>query len=501
MSSRVDPRLSWLLGGVLFVLLATANGAGYRYGVSDQAFYIPAVERHLAGDAFPRDETLIDGQARLILTDETLAAAARATGLPLDVLFLAAYLTSLALIWSAVVLIGRRLYHSGWLVAALGAALTLRHQIPRTSVNSLEPYFHPRVLAFGLGALATAALLRGRRWTAVALVGVAALLHVTTAVWFAIVIGVALMWLDVRWRRAGIAVIALAAAAAAAILVTGGASGAFEPMDDTWLQAVASKDTLFASQWPLWAWAANLALPALLWAAHLRRGRLGTATPEESALVRGVLALVALFLLTLPAVALRLALPVQLQISRVFWIVEFLAVVTLLALVPRGRAPVWVAAGLLAISAGRGAYIMTIERPERALFAMRLDESPWQDAMRWLRQQPRDTHVLADPGHAWRHGTSVRVSAGRDVFLEDVKDSAIAIYSRDVALRYLERVAAVGDFSALTAARARELAARYDLDYLVSETDLDLPVAYRNEQFRVYALARSSGGDGGNGGQ
>src|SRR5207342_2284543 len=26
---------------VAFVLVATANGAGYRYGVSDQAFYIP----------------------------------------------------------------------------------------------------------------------------------------------------------------------------------------------------------------------------------------------------------------------------------------------------------------------------------------------------------------------------------------------------------------------------------------------------------------------------
>ena len=32
-----------LLGLVVFVLLATANGAGYRYGASDQAAYIPTV--------------------------------------------------------------------------------------------------------------------------------------------------------------------------------------------------------------------------------------------------------------------------------------------------------------------------------------------------------------------------------------------------------------------------------------------------------------------------
>ena len=96
--------------------------------------------------------------------------------------------------------------------------------------------------------------------------------------------------------------------------------------------------------------------------------------------------------------------------------------------------------------------------------------------------------MLADPGHAWKYGTSVRVSASRDVFLEDVKDSALAIYSRDVAARVVERAAAVGDFSQLTAERSRELAARYELDYLVTTADLDLPLAYRNSDFRIYSL-------------
>ena len=40
---------------VAFVLLATLNSAGYRYGASDQAFYIPAVLRHLDPALFPRD--------------------------------------------------------------------------------------------------------------------------------------------------------------------------------------------------------------------------------------------------------------------------------------------------------------------------------------------------------------------------------------------------------------------------------------------------------------
>jgi len=96
--------------------------------------------------------------------------------------------------------------------------------------------------------------------------------------------------------------------------------------------------------------------------------------------------------------------------------------------------------------------------------------------------------VLADPGHAWKYGTSVRVSAGRDVLLEEVKDSALAIYSRDVAVRFVERTTALGDFGALNADHALALARRYDLDYLVTEAELPLPLTYQNDQFRVYSL-------------
>ena len=61
----------------VFVLLATMNAAGYRYGASDQAFYIPAVLRHLDPALFPQDRTVIDGQSRLIVVDEILAEEPR----------------------------------------------------------------------------------------------------------------------------------------------------------------------------------------------------------------------------------------------------------------------------------------------------------------------------------------------------------------------------------------------------------------------------------------
>ena len=489
---------TWIFTGVIFAVLATANAAGYRYGVSDQAFYIPVVVRALEPGAFPRDASLIDAQGRLMLVDELVASAVRYTGWPIEGFFLAGYLLSLGLLWAGIVLIGTRIYRSPWAIVALGAAMTLRHRIPRTSANSFEPYFHPRMLAFGVGLLAVSALLRRRMWLAIVLLPICAVLHITTAMWFAVMIGVALAVMDARYRRLAYA----GAAAAAAVLIWAATAGPLQAavvrMDAPWLQAVASKDSLFATDWPIWAWAANLALPAILWAAYRWRAQRGVATDEQWALAWGATALVALFLVTLPPVAAGFSLAVQFQISRVFWLVDFVATAFAIGVITDSptqvgrtftpRRAIIAAAILLAFSAGRGAYVMRVERPERALFEMRIPDSPWQEAMRWLSWHPRSTHVLADPGHAWKYGTSVRVSAEKDVFIEEVKDTALAIYSRDVGVRFVDRTRALGDFGTLDAERARALARQYDLDFLVTEGTVALPVVFRNEQFRIYSL-------------
>ena len=78
-----------------FVLLATLNSAGYRYGASDQAFYIPAALARLDPSLFPRDKPLIESQAKLTRIDETMAAAVRATGVSVPVLSFALYVLSL----------------------------------------------------------------------------------------------------------------------------------------------------------------------------------------------------------------------------------------------------------------------------------------------------------------------------------------------------------------------------------------------------------------------
>jgi hypothetical protein len=147
-----------------------------------------------------------------------------------------------------------------------------------------------------------------------------------------------------------------------------------------------------------------------------------------------------------------------------------------------------VACALIGLAAARGAWVMWVEHPGRPVLQVGLPHDDWQDAMDWLRRQPAGTHVLADPSHAWREATSVRVAAGRDVYLEEVKDKAMAMYSRRVAMRVAERSVAMPDFNGLTPASAVALAERFGLDVLVTERALDLPLAYRNARFSIYRL-------------
>jgi hypothetical protein len=484
----------------IFFVLATANGAGYRFGVSDQAAYVPAVMLAENPAAFPHDASVIRAHAQFFVIDDLLGWIGRTTGAGLEVRFFAAYLLAMAVLFAGVLVVGSSVYGSirdrprvttWWLMLALAATVTLRHHIPRTSTNSLEPYFHPRLLAFGLGVIAVAAFLRQRNAIAVTLVGVAALCHTTTALWFAVLIGMALVIVDKRWRvPAGVACVSTLGIVAWAMAV-GPLQSSAATMDPLWIEALAGRNFIFANEWPLWAWVANLGLLAALWGAHIVRVKRGTATVRDAGLVWGATALVAVFLVTLPFVMTHVALAVQFQFSRVFWVVDFLLALYAIAAVGESMRQMQMATlalVLLAASAARATYIMWSEHPERALFQMSLPSSPWMDAMHWLAGQPLNVQVMAPPDHAFRYGVSVRVGAGRDVLLEDFKDSADAMYSRPLAERTVERRKALADFASLTAVSAHTLAARYGVDFLVTEGTLALPEVYRNSQFRIYAL-------------
>ena len=486
------------IGAVVFCVLVLLNVGGYRFGVSDQAFYVPVVLHGLDPGLYPHDASLMAAQDRFLLFDDWLAPFLHVTGVSVPVAFLIAYGLTLVLLYGAAVRVGRALCGTWWGVAGLVFGLTLRHQVPDTGANTLESYFHPRLLAFAIGLSAVGVFLRGRTWPALVIVGLAFCVHPTTAGWFAIWIGTAALISDRQWRGPLVG-LAVTSVTVAALAVAGPLRNQLAVMDAAWVDLVAVKDYLIAAEWPWLTWIGNLVLAAIIASIYRYRRALGVVSPRETGLVIGCGVLLALFLLSVPLSAARVALAVQMQFSRIFWLLDVFAscyVVWLLVesplwshvpvFWPRARRAVVVA--LAAVAVARGSYVMLVERAGQPLVRAGLATTDWTRVMTWAATQPVGTHFLADPSHASRYGSSVRVASGRDVYLEETKDIAIAIYSSAVALEITRRLADLGDFATLDAGRAISLADRYDLDYLIIDRFMDLPVAHQRGDFSVYAL-------------
>jgi hypothetical protein len=496
MSTPSVTRAAYVLAALLgFSLLATANAGGYRYGVSDQAFYVPAISLGADPTRFPADRGVFEPQMRLWLGDEILGTLVRATGVPLPVLFAGLYLLTMAALVAGATAFARALGCRWEAVALMLVIMTLRHRIPKTGANSLEGYMHPRMLAFALGLAALAALVRLRWGPALLWTLAAAVVHTSTAIWFGLAIGAAFVW---QWpARRGL----LGAAGALALLGPGAAAsllpGLLPTMDAEWLGVLADRDYLFSLDWPAYAWALNVGSVALLAWLLAHRQRAGTASPGEAGLLAGVLALVVIFVGTLPATAAHVALAITLQANRVFWLIDVsLAAVgawwlaeELPRLTGRRGLVALVFAAVTAFSVARGVYVLRVETT-RPLVEIDLPATPWTETMRWLREQPADWNVLADPGHAWKFGSSVRVAALRDTPLELGKDPAMAMYDQRLARRVAERSRTLAHFDTLTLPDVRRLGTLYDVDVFVDQTTrrFELPVLFRNAEFVVYDL-------------
>jgi hypothetical protein len=145
-----------------------------------------------------------------------------------------------------------------------------------------------------------------------------------------------------------------------------------------------------------------------------------------------------------------------------------------------------VAVAIMALSMARGGYVIVQAR--RPLVQLTIPGDDWGRVMTWARTTDRGTGWLADPLHAALYGTSLRVAAERDVFVEALKDAALGIYDREIARRTNERMWLLKDFLDLTAEDARTIGAKYDLDYLIVEKTLNLPLAFESGALRVYRL-------------
>src|SRR4029450_14104156 len=147
--------------------------------------------------------------------------------------------------------------------------------------------------------------------------------------------------------------------------------------------------------------------PIFLFACR-RRASLGLASWAERGLVIGCLALVAVFFVALILNTARVALAIQLQPARIFWMLDFSATMYFvwavaegpLSRFPRGTSvrPAIVAGVLAVLGLVRGAYVMRVEFPNRPLFETGLP-GDWGRVAAWVQATPKDSGFLADPMH------------------------------------------------------------------------------------------------------
>ena len=102
----------------LLVVLAIANAAGYRFGVADQAFYLPSILHAIDPTLYPSDAALLQAQGGLMVSDELTAFVLSHAPLSIETLFLWGHIASLALLMVAAWAIGTRLGLHSWTAAA-----------------------------------------------------------------------------------------------------------------------------------------------------------------------------------------------------------------------------------------------------------------------------------------------------------------------------------------------------------------------------------------------
>jgi len=147
-----------------------------------------------------------------------------------------------------------------------------------------------------------------------------------------------------------------------------------------------------------------------------------------------------------------------------------------------------IVAGVMAVLAVvRGAYVMRVEFPNRPLFETGVP-GDWGRIAAWVQATPKDSGFLADPMHAARYGTSLRMAAARDVLVEGTKDAAIGMYDRTIAFRTRDRLRELGDVSVLSVEQVRTLGHEHGLSYFVTEQQVPLPLAFEAGTIRVYRI-------------
>ncbi|HET9307582.1 MAG TPA: hypothetical protein VFO46_16290 [Candidatus Sulfotelmatobacter sp.] len=430
-----------ILALLLLLTMAAILVQGYHPGLEDDAYYLAAIKHDLNPALFPHDAEFFQVLFQATVFDKLIAASLRLTQLPLGWgIFLWQFAATFLILWGCwrIALRCFEEEYAQWAAVTMVAVL-LTLPVSGSGLLLTDQHLQPRSLATALILAAIVAVLDGRNLLAGGLLLAAFPLHLNMTP-FGVSYCVFLGWKPQRKTQPSLT-------PAAAVLAFP-LQWIFEPANDTWRQAEATRNFYFLLRWHWYEWLGIVGPLVLLWwfrRLALAHGSAVLARVSERAVYFGIFQF---------AVALILMLPPRLERFRSFEPMRFLHLIYLLF--------VLLAGGLLAryvlkrsvvrwlllfvpLSAGmfyaqRQLYPATahLELPGVP------SHNAWVEAFRWISHNtPVDSYFALDPDYIEMPGNDAhgfRALAERSVLADAIKDPCIVVRVPSLGPRWLHEM-------------------------------------------------------------
>jgi hypothetical protein len=478
-----------LIQEIFPLLLLTALGfavMGYHPGFEDDGVYLAAVKADLNPALYPHDSDFFRLQMEASIFDGGMARFVRWTRIPVAWAELLWQFAALLVILWACRRIAAQIFpeaHAQWAAVAMVAAMfTL--PVAGTALNIADQHLHPRNLATAFILIAASSILKGKRWHAVPLLLLAALLHpIMAALGMSFCVFLTLALLEpVPFRLR-----ATEGSVAAAVVPLG---WLFVPTSSSWRLALASRTYYSVYRWTWYEWLGALAplfLFWLLWRLAERQSLvaqdgIGNQIQEraQNQLARFALAVFAYGVFQ-QVVAMALLAPDSLVRLTPLQPMRYLQLVyVFMALAAGGllgrfllKKTIWRWAVYLLVFNG-GMFLVQweliddgahLELPGMAT------ANPWLQAFDWIRQNtPADAYFALDPRYLAAPGEGFhgfRALAERSQLSDGIKDTAVVTEVPSLAPLWHQQQLAQAGWKHFHLADFQRLKAEFGVDWLL----------------------------------
>ena len=475
----------------IVILLLLSFGAvlvhGYHPWVEDAELYLPGVEKLLHPELFPFGAQFFQSHAHLTLFPNIIAASARITHLPFDLLLFLWHLISIFLFLLACWELSGKCFTNArarWAGVTLMAAL-LTLPVAGTSLYVMDQYFNPRNLSVFATIFAITRVLDRKYAQACLFLAFAALIHPLMAA-FAISYCVLL----VVMRKFEPMLVSFSCLSSLGM--------AFEAPSQAYHEVAGLHSYHYLIRWQWYEWIGALAPLAILWwlsrVARSKQWR-NVNLMCQALIIYGLVYLLLGLALSIPARFESLA---RFQPMRSLYLLYILLILLgggfLGEFVLKNRAWRWLA---LFVPLCTGMLLA-----QRALFpaSAHLEwpgtspKNQWVQGFAWIRNNtPTDALFALDPYHmdiAGEDENGFRAIAERSMLADAVKDSGAVSMFPPMAEEWLKQVQARRDWKRFGLQDFQRLRAEYGVSWVVLQQPgvAGLNCLYQNQAVQVCRL-------------